>query len=464
MATVVPPNSTTPNPTGSVQWSFSQSPGTPSCSNASNNISTLTNVAGGNTSEATCTINTALVGTYEVTAQYPATGTTGNYGQGANLPAYQLTVGEATSLTVLTSSSSPSPAQPGSTLSFKATIGASPANANDPPPSGTVAWTITPPSGTAPTCNSGSDSQPLPNNVNTATNTTTCSFTLASNAPTGTYSATAVYQGDGNYNFSQSASPATISVSKTTPTLSFSTSPQSPQTGSSFTVTVTVNGTAGITPGGNVTWTVTPPSGTAPTCNLSTLNNQGQASCAVSNAVTGMYTVAAAYGGNGAYNAASRSTPVAVTLTPAGFSIQTVGNPADNKPDNGDKIVYTYNEAMSLNSIYPVRGGWNGSSVSVNAVFSRSNGATTLAIQCSGFGCTNPDLGTVSLGDTGSSHYIPGGNFGGTNTVTLTATMTASTNAAGQTVITITLTLSSSQFSAVSGNTLLDVDPQQPGH
>ena len=56
--------------------------------------------------------------------------------------------------------------------------------------------------------------------------------------------------------------------------------------------------------------------------------------------------VSASYGGDGTYNAGQRLDPVAVALAPAGFDIQTVGNPQDNKPDSGDQIVFTYNQAM----------------------------------------------------------------------------------------------------------------------
>ena len=148
-------------------------------------------------------------------ATYPANGTTGNYGNGSG--SGSITVGAANSSTVLavTPPPSPSPAQPGSTLSFKATIGASPANANDPQPSGAVVWTITAPSGTAPTCSQGGDTQHM-TSTTTGTNSTTCSFTLPINAPTGSYSASASYQGDGNYNPSASSSPATIGVSSQT--------------------------------------------------------------------------------------------------------------------------------------------------------------------------------------------------------------------------------------------------------
>ena len=111
---------------------------------------------------------------------------------------------------------------------------------------------------------------------------------------------------------------------------------------------------------------------------------------------------------------------------------------------------------MSLNSI--MNGLTVNNPVSVSAVFTRSTGATSLTLQCTGFRCNNnPNLGSVSLGDTGGSHYIAGSFFG--NTVTLSATLTASTNAAGQTVITIALTGSSSSFSAVPGTTTLQWNP-----
>ena len=67
-----------------------------------------------------------------------------------------------------------------------------------------------------------------------------------------------------------------------------------------------------------------------------------------------------------------------VTPPPAAFSIATIGSPADNKPDSGDKIVYTYNEAMSLSSV--MNGLTLNTPVNVNAVFSRSMGATSLNI------------------------------------------------------------------------------------
>jgi hypothetical protein len=173
----------------------------------------------------------------------------------------------------------------------------------------------------------------------------------------------------------------------------------------------------------------------------------------VANALNGTYSVNAAYSGDTSYVPASGSTSVVVTLAPAGADIQTVGNPQDSKPDSGDQIVFTYNQAMKVSSI---QNGWSGSSENVTAEFTRQGGGQTqLAILCNGFRCATINLGTVALGDASGPHYVNG--FG--NTVDLNATMAASTNAAGQTVVTVTLTQSSGSLSTVSGNTALTWTP-----
>ena len=102
-ATVIPPNSTTPYPTGTVQWSFSQSPNGPSCMN-----SNVTRIGTTNTSQTQCVVNPAAVGPYEVTATYAPAGSTGNnYGTGTGTGS--ITVQAATSSTTVTPSASPSP-------------------------------------------------------------------------------------------------------------------------------------------------------------------------------------------------------------------------------------------------------------------------------------------------------------------------------------------------------------------
>jgi len=435
-AKVVPPNSTTPAPTGMIQWTFSQSPGSPSCANSS-----LSTVSGTNTSQATCTVSGAQVGTYTVSAGYPAPSTLGNYGPGSGTGT--ITVGKAGSSTTVTEVSSPSPAQPGSKLTFTATVGANPAVASDLKPTGTVVWSITAPSGPNPTC--ANSQMTNPNNL-TGPNTATC---LVSNAVAGTYSAAASYGGDGNYTNSQGTT--TTGVTKATPTLSFTTT-KNPQPGSNFQVKITVNGNGGITPTGTVTWTIAPPAGPPPTCTPpSNLDSSGSATCTVTNALKGTYTVSVAYSGDSAYTPANGSTPVVVALAPAGSDIQSVGNPQDNKPDSGDQIIFTYNQAMSVNTI---QNGWNGTQETVTAEFTRQGNQTQLAILCSGFRCNAINLGTVMLGDTSGTRYVNG--FG---TIDLNATMTMSTNAGGQTVVTVTLTQSSGSLSAVNGNTTLTWTP-----
>jgi type II secretory pathway pseudopilin PulG len=440
-AKVVPPNSTTAPPTGSIQWTFAQSPNSPTCAN-----STLSTVGGSNTAQATCTVSGAGVGLYTVTASYPASGTNGNYGAGSGTGT--ITVGKAASSATVTEVSAPTPAQPGSTLTFTATVGASPAVGGDPKPSGTVGWSITSPPDTAPTC---ANSQ-MPTG-GTGTNTATCTV---SNTLVGTYTVTATYGGDGNYTAAPAAQ-TTVSVTKATPTFSFTITPTNPQPGASFTVKATVNEpNGGPNPTGTLTWAITPPpppSGPAPTCANSTLDNTGSGTCTVANAVKGTYTINVSYGGNGTYNPANVSTQVAVVLAPAGFDIQSVGNPADNKPDTGDQIVFTYNQAMSVDSI---QHNWNGASETVTAEFTRQGSQSQLAILCTGRRCNTINIGTVALGDTGT-HYVNGG-FGG-GTVDLNATMVASTNAAGQTVITVTLTPSSGSLSTVNTNTILTWTP-----
>jgi type II secretory pathway pseudopilin PulG len=438
-AKVVPPNSTTAPPTGNIQWTFGSSPGSPSCAN-----SALSTIGGTNTSQATCTVSAAQVGTYSVTAGYPAPGTTGNYGPGSGTGG--ITVGKATSSTSVTEVSSPSPAQPGSKLTFTATVGATPAVGGDPKPAGTLVWSITAPAGASSTC------QGLTNNTfqmppgGTGTNTATC---VLPNGAAGNYTATATYGGDGNYTNSQASSPPTV-VSQASATPSFSTVPSNPQPGSNFTVTLTVTGNGTITPTGSVTWTITAPSGPNPNCPTSQMTSNGTgvntATCVVANPVAGQYSVSTVYSGDTSYKssqgATGWSTQIAVTLAPAGFDIQGVPNsPADGRPDNLDQIVYTYNQTMSANSIL---NGWTGSSRNVTAQFSRQNGQSTSLQICTSGSCnTVVNLGTVSLGDPQGNRYMNGGS------VNVNATMVMTANGS-QSVVTITLTQTAGGLSALS--------------
>ena len=113
----------------------------------------------------------------------------------------------------------------------------------------------------------------------------------------------------------------------------------------------------GANPTGTVTWTITPPSGTAPTCATSTLDNTGSGSCAVTNALIGPYTVSTSYGGDGSYTTANGSTPVVCPSPRPASTSRPWAIPPDNKPDSGDQIVFTYNQAMKVGTI---QNGWAG--------------------------------------------------------------------------------------------------------
>ena len=205
-ATVVPPTSTTPAPSGTVQWSFIGSPNNPTCAN-----STHLNAGSGNTGTATCVVNNAQVGTYTVTASYIGT----NYGNGSGNGV--ATVGRATP--TVTVSSSPSSPYPGSKLTFTATVSAP--LGGDPTPTKTVQWTFT----TSPGNPSCGNSQ-LNGSGNSAT--TTCTV---NSAQLGTYSVTAAYSGDGDYT-SAISSVDSVTVSKLTPSVSVVATPTNPQPGS----------------------------------------------------------------------------------------------------------------------------------------------------------------------------------------------------------------------------------------
>jgi len=417
-ATIIPPTSTTPRPAGTVSWAFTPTPGNPSCPNS-------TNLGGGagNTATATCTVTNAQVANYDVTAAYTGT----NYSDGSGSGA--ASVGRATpTVTVLSSPSNP---LPGSKLTFTATVTAP--LGTDPTPKGTVQWAFTNSPGN-PTC---------PNAAVSGTGNAASATCVVNSAQLGTYSVTAAYSGDGNYTPAAS-SVYSITVSKGTPSVTVKPSPTNPQPGSTFTFTATVAGPGGApTPTGTVTWTVTAPSGPAPTCPASTLNAAGQGTCMVTNALAGTYQVSAAYGGDGRYNVTSGPGSVVVALSPAGATILGVPNsPADGKPDNGDQIVYTFNQQMSANSIL---NNWTGATRGVTASFSRQGNQTALVICTNQFCNQQVNLGTVALGDTGASHYT-----GGFGSVAVSAQITMTTNASGESVVTVTLTQTAFNISALT--------------
>ena len=429
-ASIVPPNNTAPVPIGTVTWSFT-APGSPSPSCLPSMVTPST----GNTGQATCSVSGLKVGTYIVVASYTGT----NYGNGvctsqsgANPGSCGVVnVGPApTSVSVLSSPNSPVPGTP---LKFSATVEATNLVSTDPPPQGQIQWTFGVGSPSGASCVNSS--------LSGSGDTSSASCTVT--AQPGSYSLTATYinAGDGNYvGGSQGTLQPPLTVSKATPTINVTWLPKNPQPGGNFTITVSVTGVAGApAPSGNATWTVTaPPPGSNPPCPPSFVASAGT-TCMVTGATAGSYTVAVNYPGDGAYAAQSSTVPIPVALAPAGSNIQgTPNQPADGRPDNLDQIVYTYNQAMSANSILS---GWKGASVGVTAQFSRQNGQFTSLQICTTNSCnTVVNLGTVSLGDPSGNRYLNGGP------VNVTATMVMTSPS----VITITLTQTVSGLSALS--------------
>jgi hypothetical protein len=379
-------------------------------------------------------VQQASAGNYDITATYSGDQ---NY---PSTPSQSYTFPVAKDSVTIKLSYSPTSPVPGTPLTFTATI--APVTAGDPNPTGTVSWQFSSPTTPAPVCSNSIQNEQNTTAVgtNAGTTTATCTITSPTNAA---YTVVATYSGDSDF-FSATSTATSATVAKATVTLVVTNAPTNPTTASPLVFTVKLSWPNGDpTPTGTVTWgwagtTVTPtpvcsnstPPGSNVT-NVGTAGGQTTATCTITAPIAGSYTATATYGGNTSYNpSAPASDTVTVTLGPAGMDIQGVPNPQDGKPDSGDAIVYTYNQAMSPSSIWGAT--WNGTgSKTVYAQFTKSGGQTQLTI-CNTNNCFNNavNLGTVALGDGGK--YL--GAFG--NTVTLNATMTIN---AADTAVTITL-------------------------
>ncbi len=445
-ANVIPPNNTTPRPTGTVMWDFAGSPGSPNCSGSSNDTTSVTSSTG-NTGVSTCLITGALAGNYVVTATYNGDG---NY-HATTSATLQQRVTQANVTVVVTASSG---AVPGGPVSFTATI-TPPAGDPTPSLSDTVTWNFANTSPGTPQC--AGTSGPTTNIITVARgngNTVTATCTIAS-ASAGVYSVSAVFSGDTNY-FSATAPTAQSTVAKATPTITVSSAFS--QGNSRLTFTAKVTPPAGDpVPTGGVTWAFTSdPGNLACTPNPGNLGgNPATTTCTINGPQLGTYTVTATYV-NISYNQVV-SAPASATM-PAGSNIQSSPNsPGDGKPDSGDKVLYTYNQAMDLTSF---ANQWSGTgSLNVFAWFTRQGPVTSLTVCTSRFNCANNNLvslGAVMLGDTGAAHYTAA-----SGTDILNATLTLS-NGSGQTVATLTLgsvAPGSGSPTAVAGTTPLTWTP-----
>jgi type II secretory pathway pseudopilin PulG len=206
-------------------------------------------------------------------------------------------------------------------------------------PSGNLSWQVDVAGAqVAPTC-SNSDANTLTGSGNTAT--ATCTLSGAS-VTASTYTVTAVYAGDSHYNaVSGTAQPVT--VPKGFPGISIQNPSPKPTYGQPITFTATVSVLANApAPTGSVSWTVT---GAATKCDsppggISQLTTTAPytATCTISNATVGTYTVNATVAPDSNYNAAQSSDD---TLTVDPIPTSTTVTPSPTSATVGDTIQFT---------------------------------------------------------------------------------------------------------------------------
>jgi large repetitive protein len=243
---------------------------------------------GANSAAATLNISTLAVGTHSITATYG--GDADDFG--STSPAISQVVQDATTGTALTASANPAIA--GTTITFTARVTVTTGGGV---PTGTVNFY----NGTT--------------LLGTGTLNGTGVATYATNTlPIGTYSITAVYQGDTNNTGSTSAALSLSVIGATTNvTLTASATAVTVNTPVTFTATVKGNG---ATPTGTVTFM-----DGATALGTGTLNAQGVATLTTSTLAVGQHSITAVYGGD-ANNAGATSSAVVVTV--GAFATQTI--------------------------------------------------------------------------------------------------------------------------------------------
>jgi hypothetical protein len=266
--------------------------------------------------------------------------------------------------------------------------------------------------------------------VLTATSYGTC-FVTATKAATVDYLVQSSAQT--TITFSQ-ANQATLVISTTS------------ATGTAYSATLGTTGGSGT---GAVTYAAV--NGTASGCAISGTN---LSATTTTSTVTCLVTATKA-ADNDYLSNSSVQTTFTFYPVPAGLSISTTPSSSNaGTPGTGDVITLTYNEPVTASSIWST---WSGSSTAMYVYLTRgASGATTLDF-CAADTCTASTigLGSINLGDTGFTHYLP------TNgTAYLNATIVMSTSGTA-TVVTITLgsKVSGSTISAVTTNTTLAWTP-----
>ncbi|MEI6680257.1 MAG: hypothetical protein WCL21_16735, partial [Mariniphaga sp.] len=256
----------------------------------------------------TCTISALAAITYITTATY--SGDT-NYTPLAAFPAGNITIAKVTPTVVLTSSG---PGTINSTFIFSAAV----TGVTGVPPTGTNAaglWTVGGTSG-VPSCTT------TPAFTSSGA-VTTYLCTIDTGTHYGSYVVTFNYPGDGNY-FPVVSNTATVGIAHNSPTIS-AVSYGALTLGGTTTLSVVVDGTtAGLTPGGSMTWTATAPSGGTLTCSTPTVTpnspatNKTTYTCTIPTVTAGTYLASATFPGDANFSSVASGTSqiVVASATP----------------------------------------------------------------------------------------------------------------------------------------------------
>ncbi len=294
-----------PTPSGTVTWTVTYTPVGGSATSVSCSNSNSTTLAGsGNSATATCSITASAGGSYS--AQTAVTADSFYAASSSNPDTFSVYAVSSPTDAVTASS-----ATLGGEVAFTDTLTG---GTGETAPSGTVAWSVTTPTGSTTCANSGATTLSGSGNVSTAT----CVIDVPN---AGNYMASATYSGDSNYNGITASGTAPVALA--TPTVAVTNS-ANPSLGSNVTLTVTVTGPDGsTTPTGTITWTVSGPSGSI-TCPSGPISASGTgssatATCTVSASAAGTYTASASYSGDTNFNPASSATD---TFSPAGGATQ----------------------------------------------------------------------------------------------------------------------------------------------
>ncbi len=210
---------------------------------------------------------------------------------------------------------------PGGTLTFTATVTGS----GGVTPTGNLTWAVTDPNHSPVSC--GSTTGPTGSGDSA---TYTCSI---SGVQTGDYTATGNYAGDTSN--PSATSPADVTtIAKLTPGVTVTDNSSSIAPGGTLILTATVTGSGGVTPTGDVTWTISGPD-PLDDCS-STTGPDGSSStavytCSIADAPAGSYSVDTSFLGDSNYNAVDNNSDTAQV----GCETPVITSPANATPTPG---------------------------------------------------------------------------------------------------------------------------------